>query len=180
MQKAFIIFLLILFIIGVGLTIYINESQADEISEEEFELYDYIDWWFKDSTKNKSAMKRADFAKKEIVPLILKYSKIFKVDHLMIAVTISAESSWTPGLKGEKGEVGLMQVMNGKKGLKEEIFNGIRILKLGLDKCKNNTEVFSYYISGTCKRLGNVKRKAVYRNQHYKEAINRHREIKSF
>jgi len=82
----------------------IQEIIAAEIQDPIVE----VDMYLRDFLKNVPPYryKRA----KEFIPYVVNYSQENGIDPLLLAVIISKESSWMPGVTGQKNEKGLTQV----------------------------------------------------------------------
>lgn len=143
------------------------------------EVRSYIRWFHRDT--NQKRMENAFYLANHVVESAEKY----KVDHLLIAVIISLESSWrVAGRNGTAGEVGLMQVMPGGvcdtgnlKTPRGQIDAGARCLHLSREKCGDDiTKIFTMYASGKCvSKSKRTQRKMKIRVRQYRRAVDMHR-----
>lgn len=94
------------------------------------------------------------------IPLILASAERYKIDHMLIAVIISGESSWSPDVVGGHGEIGLMQVMGRcaadgceLKTPQGQIDCGCQCLRNWIDRCGGDYDMargLNGYGSGKC------------------------------
>ncbi len=107
----------------------------------------------------------------------------YKIDPMMLAVTIALESSFTTKVTGGKREIGLTQIMprgvcaKGQNLTTEQgqIFAGAFCFSLGKMQCGNDPHaLFSVYMSGKCKpRTKRTERMVNYRLNKYNKARER-------
>jgi len=137
------------------------------------EVKNYVTWFFRESPRG-----RADRALR-LVPKVLKHAEKYSIDPLLVAVSISLESSWIPGLKGPKGEIGLLQC-KGPHVIRDfdlrtvdgQIACGVHWIRKSIDKCPDMVEAFNNYLSGRCSPLVPG---ALKRDREYSEAVRRFR-----
>ena len=108
---------------------------------------------------------------REYAPYVVAYAEQYDLDPLVLAVTISVESSWLPDVVGQLGERGLTQVHGvAAKGYnlaeaEEQIAAGAAWLSKCIDKCDGDLlGGLSMYQAGTsCKpHRGSRKRYNLY------------------
>lgn len=129
------------------------------------EVENYVRWFFRESPKG-----RAERALR-LVPSVIKHAEYYSVDPLLVAVSISLESTWIPGLKGPKGEIGLLQC-KGPHVIRDfdlrtvdgQIACGVHWLRKSINKCPDMVEALNNYLSGRCSPLvpGALKRERAY------------------
>lgn len=138
------------------------------------EVENYVRWYFRESPAG-----RADRALR-LVPKVVKFAEYYSIDPLLVAVSISLESSWIPGLKGPKGEIGLLQC-KGPHVIRDfdlrtvdgQIACGVHWIRKSIDKCPDMVEAFNNYLSGRCSPLVPG---ALKRDRDYSEAVRLFRE----
>jgi hypothetical protein len=95
----------------------------------------------------------------KLTPVIVAESRAVRIDPLLVAVIISLESSFRHDVKGDIGEVGMMQVVPGGVCARGhdlttpagQIKAGVHCLKLSRDVCGNDlTRILTMYASGRC------------------------------
>lgn len=137
------------------------------------EVENYVRWFFRESPKG-----RAERALR-LVPAVIRHAEKYSVDPLLVAVSISLESTWIPGLKGPKGEIGLLQC-KGPHVIRDfdlrtvdgQIACGVHWIRKSIDKCPDMVEAFNNYLSGRCSPLVPG---ALKRDREYSEAVRRFR-----
>ena len=98
--------------------------------------------------------------KQKLVPLVVAAANMQGLDPLMLAVTVSAESSWQTDVYGQEEEIGICQVMPGQpmsrsynmKTTEGQLSACAHILKHCHDKCGSMLGAFSCYMTkgGKC------------------------------
>ena len=117
---------------------------------------------------------------REFVPHVVAYAEQHAIDPLLLAVTISLESSWMPDVVGTKGERGLTQVHGvAARGYdltsaEQQIEAGASWLAKCIDDCGSILGGLSKYQAGTSCRPHKASRK---RLRLYREA---RREIRGY
>ena len=123
-------------------------------------LESYISWFKREMRPSKQQ------AALLLVPEILQAAHTHKIDPLLIATTIKAESSFFLHQVGSRGEFGLMQVMGltHRATVQEQLDAGARILAYSLKRCKTIESAHNNYMTGYCTP---VCRKAKARSRHH-------------
>jgi hypothetical protein len=78
-------------------------AESSAVTAEE-RIGDYLADWMRDCSQARQDRALA------LVPLVVSISDEYGIDPVLVAVMVSAESSWIPGAVGPKGELGLLQV----------------------------------------------------------------------
>jgi hypothetical protein len=114
-----------------------------------------------------------------VIALVVDKAMKHGVDPLLVAVTISIESSWKPSARGRLGEVGLMQVYSkaAKKGYNlrfpsHQIDAGAKWLGQSIWICGNVAQGVNRYATGKCKPRWKMLR---YRLRKYRAAVRKYR-----
>ena len=148
---------------------------AKPASAETDELTAYVNDFFQ-----QSGPKYRRLAVNEYIPLVVTYSKEYKIDPLLVATVITHESGWRKDVVGKtRDEIGLMQVHGLATGearrrkvslrtAEGQLIAGIHWLSAGLDKCKGDLVLsMGWYMTGKCKSI----RAARMRARHYQKAV---------
>ena len=117
-----------------------SRSGEYHIIKQTKELDAYVDWW------HKNYKGRAERAKAQYVPIVVREATIQQIDPLLPGIVISHESSWIAETIGKRGEKGLMQIMpDGFCDKGQEIDTpegsieaGVACLRIWLDRCEGD------------------------------------------
>jgi len=100
------------------------------------------------------------------IPAVLLAAEKYKIDHMLIAIIISGESSWKIKSVGKRGEIGLMQVLGQcaaddceLKTAAGQIDCGVKCLRKSIDVCNQGfdlTEGLNLYMTGHCRPVHKV------------------------
>lgn len=100
---------------------------------------------------------------------IAEISEQYGVDPLLTAITVFYESRFQPGLRGLRGEYGLMQVMLMRSGdILEQLRRGVEHLAKSITVCGDMLHGINHYMAGHCKP---VYKRPRARHEHYIWAI---------
>lgn len=151
-----------------------NAQNPDSVQEVE----SYVRWFTK--CVNKKKQDRA----LSYAPIVAREAERTNFDPLLLSTIISLEASWNPASEGDRGEIGLTQIMPGGEcdpgkldTPEQQIAAGVDCLVKCREKCGDNIEkILTKYASGNCSsKSETTKRKMKYRLRMYKQAVKRHR-----
>jgi len=149
-------------------------KEETAISDPTFkELHQYTEWRFSNVSRKKMR------AAQELIPKVIEYANRFRLDPLLVAVVMHAESSWKPtAYNPAKGERGLMQVHGlAAKGFDLETIDGqinagVSYLKFCILSCGSIEGGLALYQTGyKCEPFSLSKR----RYRLYKNAVRKFR-----
>lgn len=151
-------------------------SLAQEIDKEAVaaaEVTRYVEHWSRNIPPRfrRNALKH--------VSSVVHWSIYYELDPLLVATTISLESSWDRKAIGHDGEVGLMQMLN-KKAMKgcdmknpdEQVRCGCRLMRACIDKCGSIRAGVNKFATGECNTPWS---KLNYRIRVWRRAVKRFR-----
>lgn len=99
----------------------------------------------------------------KLIPSVVQWSTHYDVDSLLVARLMSCESSWRQGIRGARGEWGLMQLLNKKMLAKypeaktdadTNIRAGCELLRECMDSCPSLKSAIGCYGAGHCTEKG--------------------------
>ena len=168
MMKKMILILILLFM------------PADTRADEAEILRIYITDFLQPISKTRSYRKRLAVALK-LVPSIIAHARLQEIDPLLVAVIISAESSWDFAAVGKLGERGLMQTHGrASRGFDmsdpvQQIAAGCAHLARALKFCKGDLPgaLTRYSTGGECRPIASF---VSWRLRAYKRAVKKYRE----
>jgi len=167
MKYLLIVFIFILGLFSLGFDI------NDEVKATH-EVRGYIEWFHQnvhEKYKNRAW---------KLAPIVVHYAGMYRIDHLLVAVFISCESSWKWKSIGKKGEIGLLQVhwYEAKKGFdlskpEDQIHAGVKWMRHCFDACDQKLDcALNLYATGSKRKKW---KKLDRRLRLYREAVRRHR-----
>ncbi len=140
------------------LVLLIAFSAIAQSETPEKELTDYIVEW------SKAAPNKTNRAL-SYIPQVLSAAEKYSIDHMLIAVIISQESSWDKNAVGQIGEIGLMQV-HGRCAVGCELTSvagqidcGVRCLSRWVSECNSGHDMeraLNGYATGRCYPIAQV------------------------
>lgn len=152
-----IVFVIMVFILFACLFALVDYANSEETSDR-VRVERHIDHFRRNLTLDVHLTK-TEAIKQEYVSDVLDAAKEEGIDPLLLAVTISAESSWIENVRGDKGEIGLCQIMPKSpfaKGKDLATRQGLlracsSVLKHCSDKCGTVIGTFTcYQTTGRC------------------------------